>query len=101
MSNDSTILPQHMLEELKEALQVWRILNSVGPRQVGKTTLVRDQYGKGEFLTLHDEEVLSAFEADAADLLTAKCKNLGNDPIHFHLLYNASWTRIDVVGNSC
>lgn len=81
MSDDSRILPRHMLEELKDALQVSRIVNLVGPRQVGKTTLVRDQYGEGEFLTLDDEAVLSALEADAAGLLAIKCKNLGNDPL--------------------
>ena len=81
MSDDSRILSRHMLEEVKEALQVSRIVNLVGPRQVGKTTLVRDQYGEGEFLTLDDEAVLSALEADAAGLLSAKCKNLGNDPL--------------------
>lgn len=54
-----------MLEELKDALQVSRIVSLVEPRQVGKTTLVRDQYGEGEFLTLDDEAVLSALETDA------------------------------------
>ncbi len=81
MSDDSRILPRHMLEELKEGLQVSRIVNLVGPRQVGKTTLVRDQYGEGEFLTLDDEAVLSALETDAAGLLAAKCKNLRNNPL--------------------
>ncbi len=81
MSDDSRILPRHMLEELKEGLQVSRIVNLVGPRQVGKTTLVRDQYGEGEFLTLDDEAVLSALETDAAGLLVVKCKNLGNNPL--------------------
>ena len=81
MSDNSRILPRHMLEELKEALQVSRIVNLVGPRQVGKTTLVRDQYGEGEFLTLDDEAVLSALEADSVGLLTAKCKKLSNDPL--------------------
>ncbi len=42
MLDDSTILPRYMLEEAKEALQVSRILNLVGSRQVGKTTLVRN-----------------------------------------------------------
>ena len=81
MSDDSRILPRHMLEELKEGLQVSRIVNLVGPRQVGKTTLVRDQYGEGEFLTLDDEAVLSALETDATGLLAAKCKNLRNNPL--------------------
>ncbi len=81
MSDDNRILPRHMLEELKEGLQVSRIVNLVGPRQVGKTTLVRDQYGEGEFLTLDDEAVLSALETDAAGLLAEKCKNLGNHPL--------------------
>ncbi len=35
-------LPRHMQAELLDALQMSRIVNLVGPRQVGKTTLVRD-----------------------------------------------------------
>lgn len=75
------MLPRHLLEKLKEALQVSRIVNLVGPRQAGKTTLVRDQYGEGEFLTLDDEALLGALEADAAGLLAAKCEDLDNNPL--------------------
>ena len=74
-------LPRHMQAELLDALQMSRIVNLVGPRQVGKTTLVRDLYGGGEFLTLDNEVILSAIEADAAGLLASKRKSLGDAPL--------------------
>ena len=74
-------LPRHMQAELLDALQISRIVNLVGPRQVGKTTLVRDLYGGGEFLTLDNEVILSAIEADAAGLLASKRKSLGDAPL--------------------
>ena len=74
-------LPRHMHAELANALRASRIVNLVGPRQVGKTTLVRDLFGEGEFLTLDDEAVLSAAEADPYGLLDEKRKGLGNRPL--------------------
>ena len=74
-------LPRHMHAELANALRASRIVNLVGPRQVGKTTLVRDLFGEGEFLTLDDEAVLSAVEADAYGLLDEKRKGLGDRPL--------------------
>ena len=71
MLDASRILPRHMLEELKETLQVSRIVNLVEPRLVVKTTLVLDQYGEENFLTLDDGTIMSASEADAAVLLAA------------------------------
>ena len=74
-------LPRHMHAELADALRASRVVNLVGPRQVGKTTLVRDLFGEGEFLTLDDEAVLSAVEADAYGLLDEKRKGLGDRPL--------------------
>ena len=70
-----------MHAELANALRASRIVNLVGPRQVGKTTLARDLFGEGEFLTLDDEAVLSAVEADAYGLLDEKRKGLGDRPL--------------------
>ncbi|SIQ89088.1 hypothetical protein SAMN05880561_105255 [Rhizobium sp. RU33A] len=58
------LLPRHLQPELKAALASARIVNLIGPRQVGKTTLVRDLMSVGKFITLDDESMLAAIEAD-------------------------------------
>lgn len=47
------------------------MVNIIGPRQVGKTTLVRDLLSVGKFITLDDEGVLAAIEADPKGQLDA------------------------------
>ncbi len=74
-------LARHMQAELLDALQMSRVVNLIGPRQVGKTTLVRDLYGGGEFLTLDNEATLSAIEADAAGLLSSKRTSSKDAPL--------------------
>ncbi len=64
MSDERTILPRHLSAELKDALNYARVVNVVGARQVGKTTLVRDILQTGRFITLDDETVLDAIEND-------------------------------------
>lgn len=59
------LLKRHMVTELREALEASRVVNVVGPRQVGKTTLVRDLFGNGHFITLDDDGMRSAIEGDA------------------------------------
>ena len=73
--------PRHMQAEITNALQASRIVNLVGPRQVGKTTLVRDLLGVGKFLTLDDEAILSAIEADAFGLLDDARRRSGDAPL--------------------
>lgn len=58
------IIPRHLLPRLHRALETSRIANVVGPRQVGKTTLVRDLLDHERYLTLDDSNVRAAFEAD-------------------------------------
>jgi predicted AAA+ superfamily ATPase len=70
-----------MIVELEEALAYSRVVNLIGPRQVGKTTLVRDLFDKGEFLTLDDTAVLEAINADAAGLLAARMATIGKQPL--------------------
>lgn len=65
------ILPRHLSAELEEALKSARVVNVIGPRQVGKTTLVRDLFHHGRFITLDDEAVLSAIDTDAAGQLAS------------------------------
>ena len=58
------ILPRHLSAELQDALTWSRVVNVVGARQAGKTTLVRDILQAGHFITLDDESVLEAIEDD-------------------------------------
>jgi len=71
MTEESPILPRHLTAELQSALTYSRVVNIIGPRQVGKTTLVRDILKTGKFITLDDEAVLIAIEADPVGQLGA------------------------------
>lgn len=64
MSDTQDYLPRHLIPELEEAIASARVVNLIGPRQVGKTTLVRDLFGHGRFVTLDDSTVLAAIDAD-------------------------------------
>ena len=64
MPDERAILPRHLSAELKDALTYARVVNVVGARQVGKTTLVRDILETGRFITLDDETALEAIEND-------------------------------------
>ena len=81
MADPEINIPRHMTVELEEALAYSRVVNLIGPRQVGKTTLVRDLFDKGEFLTLDDTAVLDAINADAAGLLNSRMATIGKQPL--------------------
>ncbi|HOI11173.1 MAG TPA: ATP-binding protein, partial [Myxococcota bacterium] len=51
---DTPLLPRHLGREIDDALRSARVVNVIGPRQAGKTTLVRDLLGRGRFITLDD-----------------------------------------------
>ncbi|WP_233270595.1 ATP-binding protein [Chachezhania sediminis] len=78
--NDS-YLPRHLVPELQDALASARVVNLVGPRQAGKTTLVRDLFGHGHFVTLDDAAVLAAVEADPEGQLESLRAGLGDAPL--------------------
>jgi uncharacterized protein len=71
MNEIDDYLPRHLTPELQDALATARVVNLVGPRQVGKTTLVRDLFEQGRFVTLDDTAVLAAMEADPEGQLTS------------------------------
>ncbi|NIA70995.1 ATP-binding protein [Pelagibius litoralis] len=75
------ILPRHLMSELREALSYTRIVNLVGPRQVGKTTLVRDLLDSGRFITLDNEGTRAAIDEDAFGLILALREELGDAPL--------------------
>ena len=81
MTGTETYLSRHLVVELEEAIASARVVNLIGPRQVGKTTLVRDLFGHGRFITLDDAAVLSAIEADPEGQIASLMQNLGQAPL--------------------
>lgn len=58
------IIPRHLSTRIERALGVSRVINVVGPRQAGKTTLVRDLITSARYVTLDDDRIRAALEAD-------------------------------------
>lgn len=81
MPKAAPYLPRHIIGELEEALRTSRIVNLIGPRQVGKTTLVRDLFSSGRFVTLDDTAVLQAVEEDPAGQLASLAAGLDDQPL--------------------
>ena len=81
MSEIDEYLPRHLTPELQEALATARVVNLVGPRQVGKTTLVRDLFKRGRFVTLDDVAILAAMEADPEGQLTSLAEEQPDAPV--------------------
>lgn len=81
MTEKEDILPRHLSAKLDKALGSARIVNIVGPRQAGKTTLVRDLYKNGRFITLDNESVLAAIENDPGGQLESLTAGLDAEPL--------------------
>ncbi|MFG5379924.1 ATP-binding protein [Yoonia sp. R2-816] len=81
MTDTEEYLPRHLTSELRDALASARVVNLVGPRQVGKTTLVRDLFSEGRFVTLDDAAVLAAMDADPEGQLTSLAEDQGIAPL--------------------
>lgn len=81
MTEKEDILPRHLSAKLDKALGSARIVNIVGPRQAGKTTLVRDLYKNGKFITFDDESVLAAIENDPGGQLESLTAGLDTEPL--------------------
>ncbi len=56
---------RHAVEHLRKLAALWPAVGVVGPRQVGKSTLVRNQLGISRQYTLDDEDTLGEIEASA------------------------------------
>lgn len=78
---ETPLLPRHLSREIDDALRSARVVNVIGPRQVGKTTLVRDLLGRGRFITLDDPGVLAAVQTDPHGQLTALAAEAGETPV--------------------
>lgn len=58
------VIPRHLAAPVERALASSRIVNIVGPRQAGKTTLVRDLIASARYVTLDDDAIRSALSSD-------------------------------------
>ncbi len=81
MPDEQVILPRHLSAELQDALTYSRVVNIVGTRQVGKTTLVRDILQTGRFISLDDHMVLEAIEGDPWGQLQRLMDELKDGPL--------------------
>jgi len=69
-AGNNLLFPRFALEAAARALRDTPVVLIVGPRQCGKTTLVRDLMSSGRaFITLDDDTVLSAARSDPASLV--------------------------------
>ncbi len=66
-----SMLPRHLTARVQNALAMSRVVNVIGPRQVGKTTLVRDMITSSRYLTMDTNTVREAMEADALAQISA------------------------------
>lgn len=81
MGDTDRFLPRHLISELKKAVASARVVNLAGPRQVGKTTLVRHLFGHGHFITLDDSAVLAAIEVVPGGQLASLMQYRGEGPL--------------------
>ncbi len=65
------LIPRHLTAKVARTLQTSRVINIVGPRQTGKTTLVRDMLKAARVLNLDDDSLLSSLASDPFGQLTA------------------------------
>ncbi len=73
--------PRHLSILLEEALNSFRVINIIGPRQAGKTTLVRDLLNKGVYINLDDVGILEAIETDPKGMLESLKEEAGDEPV--------------------
>jgi len=81
MTMEPGLVPRHLQGTLEEALQASRVVNLIGPRQVGKTTLVRDLLPGGHFVTLDDAAILGALRADPMGQIELLVARAGEGPV--------------------
>jgi len=65
------IIPRHLSRILERTISTSRIVNVVGPRQDGKSTLVRDLMKSAAYVTLDDTTSLRALKEDPYSQLKA------------------------------
>src|ERR1039457_5531248 len=69
---ENALCPRFAAAVIKTALEGTPVVMVTGPRQCGKTTLVRDLVaGHREFITMDDDTVLAAARSDPTGLVRA------------------------------
>ncbi|MDZ4838319.1 MAG: ATP-binding protein [Candidatus Melainabacteria bacterium] len=74
------VIPRHLATRVERALGTSRVVNIVGPRQAGKTTLVKDLIATARYVTLDDDAMRAALETDPYGqllLLSEQTRNTG------------------------
>ena len=72
-------IPRHLAARTEEALATSRIVNIIGPRQSGKSTLVEHQVPIAQYLTMDDDGLRAAIENDPyAVIADLAAKNRGS-----------------------
>jgi predicted AAA+ superfamily ATPase len=74
------MISRHLAARVERALESSRVVNVIGPRQAGKTTLVKDLIKSARYVTLDDNGIRAALEADAygqLQLLSDDARNTG------------------------
>ncbi len=74
------VIPRHLATRVERALGASRVVNIVGPRQAGKTTLVKDLIASARYVTLDDDAMRAALETDPHGqllLLSHEARNAG------------------------
>src|ERR1700722_12489751 len=75
------IFPRHLSHKVADTLRASRVINIVGPRQTGKTTLVRDMIEASRFLDLDDESLLASLALDPFGQLSALLEETGKSEL--------------------
>ncbi|PWC47916.1 AAA family ATPase [Azospirillum sp. TSA6c] len=57
-------IPRHLIPKVERALASSRVVNVIGPRQAGKTTLVRDLIDSAVYVTLDADDLRSSLDSD-------------------------------------
>ncbi|WP_204561618.1 ATP-binding protein [Azospirillum palustre] len=57
-------IPRHLIPKVERALTSSRVVNVIGPRQAGKTTLVRDLIDSAVYVTLDADDLRSSLDSD-------------------------------------
>jgi predicted AAA+ superfamily ATPase len=68
------IVARHLAPRVIESLGNSRVVSIVGPRQVGKSTLVERQVPIAEYLTMDDDQLRGAIELDPHTVLAEFAK---------------------------
>lgn len=74
------LIPRHLAARVVRALGASRVVNVIGPRQAGKTTLVKEMIDVARYLTLDDDTIRAAVELDPygqLQLLSEEAKRTG------------------------